>query len=453
MRHGIVAGGELHRALDAVVAIGRQLQLLGARLQLFQPERRGADELAVDEHRGAGHVGVEDQRRQRGRGRLCRAVRARPSSRPAPSLPAVWLPVPARGRPRSARAAAPVRAGGVAGALATGAGASGTGASRVAMKTIAPAATSRATTPMAMGFTARILASRHAWRGRGRGPVLGLESWGLGLGRLPSAGRWLPDAGSRIPDPGNDPPVTILCLASYHKGHDFIREAHRLGCRVLLVTSESLRDAAWPRECITRCSSCRTCKKQWKLEDLLARREPPRAPRADRSHRAAGRLRPGEGVGAARTPAGARHGRDHDALLPRQAGDAREGRERRGAGARPSSTCSTRRASAPSARRCRRPGCSSRVTRRAPSASARSRTKRRCGPRWPSWAMGPRTSCSNHSSPETSITSIPSSMNERCGWPWPASTARRPSMCHTAAGCSRPASSSAARRSSAICWS
>ena len=45
-------------------------------------------------------------------------------------------------------------------------------------------------------------------------------------------------------------PVTILCLASYHKGHDFPRAAHGLGCRVLLVTSESLRDADWPRPCI-----------------------------------------------------------------------------------------------------------------------------------------------------------------------------------------------------------
>ena len=45
-------------------------------------------------------------------------------------------------------------------------------------------------------------------------------------------------------------PVTILCLASYFKGHDFIRECHRLGARVLLVTREALRDLEWPRECI-----------------------------------------------------------------------------------------------------------------------------------------------------------------------------------------------------------
>jgi biotin carboxylase len=44
--------------------------------------------------------------------------------------------------------------------------------------------------------------------------------------------------------------VTILCLASYFKGHDFIRECHRLGARVLLVTRESLRDLEWPRDSI-----------------------------------------------------------------------------------------------------------------------------------------------------------------------------------------------------------
>jgi biotin carboxylase len=45
-------------------------------------------------------------------------------------------------------------------------------------------------------------------------------------------------------------PVTILCLASYFKGHDFIRECHRLGARVLLVTREMLRDLDWPRDAI-----------------------------------------------------------------------------------------------------------------------------------------------------------------------------------------------------------
>jgi biotin carboxylase len=45
-------------------------------------------------------------------------------------------------------------------------------------------------------------------------------------------------------------PVTILCLASYEKGATFLRECKRLGCRVLLVTLESLSSADWPREAI-----------------------------------------------------------------------------------------------------------------------------------------------------------------------------------------------------------
>ncbi|MCC7126764.1 MAG: ATPase [Acidobacteria bacterium] len=64
--------------------------------------------------------------------------------------------------------------------------------------------------------------------------------------------------------------LTVLCLASYHKGHDFIREAHRLGCRVLLVTSESLRDADWPREAIAEMFFVPDIDKQWKLSDLIA---------------------------------------------------------------------------------------------------------------------------------------------------------------------------------------
>jgi biotin carboxylase len=45
-------------------------------------------------------------------------------------------------------------------------------------------------------------------------------------------------------------PGTILCLSSYEKGHDFIREAKRQGWRVIFMTSEELRDADWPRESI-----------------------------------------------------------------------------------------------------------------------------------------------------------------------------------------------------------
>jgi len=43
---------------------------------------------------------------------------------------------------------------------------------------------------------------------------------------------------------------TILCVATYHKGEPFIRECRREGWTVLLLTSEKLADAAWPRESI-----------------------------------------------------------------------------------------------------------------------------------------------------------------------------------------------------------
>jgi biotin carboxylase len=63
--------------------------------------------------------------------------------------------------------------------------------------------------------------------------------------------------------------VTILCLASYFKGLVFLVEAKRLGCRVLLATSESLRDAAWPREAIDELFFVPDVKHQWKVDDLL----------------------------------------------------------------------------------------------------------------------------------------------------------------------------------------
>jgi biotin carboxylase len=41
---------------------------------------------------------------------------------------------------------------------------------------------------------------------------------------------------------------TILCLTSYEKGQDFMRECAESGARTLLLTVEKLRDADWPRE-------------------------------------------------------------------------------------------------------------------------------------------------------------------------------------------------------------
>ena len=44
---------------------------------------------------------------------------------------------------------------------------------------------------------------------------------------------------------------TLLCITSFEKGAEFMREAKQLGARVLLLTVESLRDSKhWPREAI-----------------------------------------------------------------------------------------------------------------------------------------------------------------------------------------------------------
>ncbi len=45
-------------------------------------------------------------------------------------------------------------------------------------------------------------------------------------------------------------PLTLLCIATYRKGDDFLRECRRQACRVLLLTEEKLRDADWPRDAI-----------------------------------------------------------------------------------------------------------------------------------------------------------------------------------------------------------
>jgi biotin carboxylase len=45
-------------------------------------------------------------------------------------------------------------------------------------------------------------------------------------------------------------PITILCVSSYEKGQEFLRTCKALGCTVLLLTLEKLRNADWPRDAI-----------------------------------------------------------------------------------------------------------------------------------------------------------------------------------------------------------
>src|SRR5678809_817971 len=43
-------------------------------------------------------------------------------------------------------------------------------------------------------------------------------------------------------------PLNIICLATYFKGVDFIRECKAHGCNVVLITKEKMLNEDWPRE-------------------------------------------------------------------------------------------------------------------------------------------------------------------------------------------------------------
>ena len=50
-----------------------------------------------------------------------------------------------------------------------------------------------------------------------------------------------------MPEAGNRP-LNIVCLATYFKGADFIRECKEHGCNVILITKEKMLREDWPRE-------------------------------------------------------------------------------------------------------------------------------------------------------------------------------------------------------------
>jgi biotin carboxylase len=60
--------------------------------------------------------------------------------------------------------------------------------------------------------------------------------------------------------------LTILCVSGYEKGAEFMRECQRQGCRVLLVTVQSLADANWPREAI---ADIYYMPNEYKREDII----------------------------------------------------------------------------------------------------------------------------------------------------------------------------------------
>jgi len=62
---------------------------------------------------------------------------------------------------------------------------------------------------------------------------------------------------------------TILCISSYEKGFDFIRQCRDAGWRVLLLTSQSLSDADWPKDSIDEIFYIPDVNKEWKMQDVI----------------------------------------------------------------------------------------------------------------------------------------------------------------------------------------
>jgi biotin carboxylase len=64
-------------------------------------------------------------------------------------------------------------------------------------------------------------------------------------------------------------PPTILCIASYRKGDAFLVAAKRLGCRVLLLTSQSLEHEDWPRDHLDDIYYIPDVEKRWNMADVI----------------------------------------------------------------------------------------------------------------------------------------------------------------------------------------
>jgi biotin carboxylase len=64
-------------------------------------------------------------------------------------------------------------------------------------------------------------------------------------------------------------PLTVLCLASYFKGVDFMRACKELGCRVLLLTSKTLEKENWPRESLDGIYYMDERKPDWDMKNLV----------------------------------------------------------------------------------------------------------------------------------------------------------------------------------------
>ncbi len=63
--------------------------------------------------------------------------------------------------------------------------------------------------------------------------------------------------------------LTILCISSYEKGFDFMRQAKEEGCKVLLLTSQSLQGAPWPKESIDEIFYMPDVNKEWNIDHMI----------------------------------------------------------------------------------------------------------------------------------------------------------------------------------------
>jgi len=63
--------------------------------------------------------------------------------------------------------------------------------------------------------------------------------------------------------------LTVLCLASFEKGADFLVECKNQGNRVLLVTSEKLKDINWPKKYIDEIFFVPESENGWDVDDLI----------------------------------------------------------------------------------------------------------------------------------------------------------------------------------------
>ena len=66
-------------------------------------------------------------------------------------------------------------------------------------------------------------------------------------------------------------PLSILCIASFFKGSDFMRGAKAAGCTVYLVTSQKLKDKDWPRDVIDEVFLVpQDDKNNWNMNDVIS---------------------------------------------------------------------------------------------------------------------------------------------------------------------------------------